>query len=58
MLLRLAHLAATNARSLLRLLPTSDRDKDIEILACGTNCSYCNARPNRCSPATSSRPAP
>ena len=33
MLLRLACLAATNAFALLRLLPMSDRDKDIEILA-------------------------
>ncbi|MFI6063414.1 integrase core domain-containing protein [Streptomyces sp. NPDC051286] len=33
MLLRLAYLAATNIFALLRLLPMSDRDKDIEILA-------------------------
>ena len=33
MLLRLAYLAATNAFALLRLLPMSDREKDIEILA-------------------------
>ncbi|WP_369394743.1 integrase core domain-containing protein [Streptomyces sp. CG1] len=33
MLLRLAYLAATNTLSLLRLLPMSDWDKDIEILA-------------------------
>ncbi|MGW3984143.1 integrase, partial [Streptomyces mirabilis] len=33
MLLRLAYLAATNTLALLRLLPMSDRDKDIEILA-------------------------
>jgi putative transposase len=32
-LLRLAYLAATNTFALLRLLPMSDRDKDIEILA-------------------------
>jgi putative transposase len=32
-LLRLAHLAATNTFALLRLLPMSDREKDIEILA-------------------------
>jgi putative transposase len=32
-LLRLAYLAATNAFALLRLLPMSDRNKDIEILA-------------------------
>jgi putative transposase len=31
-LLRLAYFAATNAFTLLRLLPMSDRDKDIEIL--------------------------
>ena len=33
MLLRLAYLGVTNALALLRLLPTSDRDKDAEILA-------------------------
>ncbi|ONI92636.1 integrase [Saccharothrix sp. ALI-22-I] len=33
MLLRLAYLGVTNAFALLRLLPTSDRDKDVEILA-------------------------
>jgi hypothetical protein len=33
MLLRLADLAVTNTFALLRLLPMSDRDKDIEILA-------------------------
>ncbi|MFD4556592.1 integrase core domain-containing protein [Streptomyces sp. NPDC058469] len=33
MLLRLAYLAVTNTFTLLRLLPMSDRDKDIEILA-------------------------
>src|SRR5881227_2637629 len=33
MLLRLAYLGITNAFSLLRLLPGSDRDKDAEILA-------------------------
>lgn len=33
MLLRLACLTVTNAFSLLRLLPMSDRDKDTEILA-------------------------
>ena len=33
MLLRLAYLAVTNTFTLLRLLPTSERDKDIEILA-------------------------
>ncbi|MFG2847110.1 integrase core domain-containing protein [Kitasatospora sp. NPDC048296] len=33
MLLRLAYLAATNTIALLRLLPMSDREKDIEILA-------------------------
>jgi len=32
-LLRLAYLAATNTLALLRLLPMSDREKDIEILA-------------------------
>ncbi|MFE2183722.1 integrase core domain-containing protein [Streptomyces sp. NPDC059455] len=32
MLLRLAYLATTNALAFLRLLPMSDRDKDIEIL--------------------------
>ncbi|MFF1737482.1 integrase core domain-containing protein [Streptomyces sp. NPDC058247] len=33
MLLRLAYLAVTNTFTLLRLLPMSERDKDIEILA-------------------------
>ena len=33
MLLRLAYLSVTNVFALLRLLPSSDRDKDIEILA-------------------------
>jgi transposase InsO family protein len=33
MLLRLTYLAATTAVTLLRLLPMSDRDKDLEILA-------------------------
>ncbi|MFC5957314.1 integrase core domain-containing protein [Streptomyces pratens] len=33
MLLRLAYLAVTNTFTLLRLLPRSERDKDIEILA-------------------------
>ncbi|GAA2360236.1 hypothetical protein [Dactylosporangium salmoneum] len=33
MLLGLAYLAVTNAFALLRLLPVSDRDKDVEILA-------------------------
>ncbi|MEV0704376.1 hypothetical protein AB0I53_41565 [Saccharopolyspora sp. NPDC050389] len=33
MLLRLAYLGVTNAFAMLRLLPMSDRDKDIEILA-------------------------
>jgi hypothetical protein len=32
-LLRLAYLSVTNLFALLRLLPLSDRDKDIEILA-------------------------
>jgi putative transposase len=32
-LLRLAYLAVTNAFALLRLLPMSDRDKEVEILA-------------------------
>ena len=33
MLLRLAYLVVTNTVTLLRVLPMSDRDKDIEILA-------------------------
>lgn len=33
MLLRLAYLGVTNAFAMLRLLPMSDRNKDIEILA-------------------------
>jgi putative transposase len=32
-LLRVAYLAATHTVALLRLLPMSNRDKDIEILA-------------------------
>jgi hypothetical protein len=32
-LLRLAYLSVTNVCALLRLLPASDRDKDVEILA-------------------------
>jgi putative transposase len=32
-LLRLAYLSVTNVFALLRLLPVTDRDKDIEILA-------------------------
>ncbi|KUL43869.1 hypothetical protein ADL28_42115 [Streptomyces violaceusniger] len=32
MLLRLAYLAATNTLAFLRLLPMSNRDKDVEIL--------------------------
>jgi len=32
-LLRLAYLSVTNVFALLRLLPMSDRDKDVEILA-------------------------
>ncbi|MFD0584774.1 hypothetical protein [Dactylosporangium darangshiense] len=34
MLLRLAYLAVTNAFAMLRLLPMSDRDKDVESLPC------------------------
>jgi putative transposase len=34
-LLRLAYLGVTNTLALLRLLPMSDRDKDLEILALG-----------------------
>ncbi|TJZ99173.1 hypothetical protein [Actinacidiphila oryziradicis] len=33
MLLRLAYLTVTNAFAALRLLPVSDRDKDVEIMA-------------------------
>lgn len=33
MLLRLAYLTVTNAFAMLRLLPMSDGDKDVEILA-------------------------
>ncbi|MFI6900507.1 hypothetical protein ACIBKY_04550 [Nonomuraea sp. NPDC050394] len=33
MLLRLAYLTVTNAFAALRLLPMTDRDKDVEILA-------------------------
>src|SRR3954454_10109882 len=43
MLLRLAYLGITNAFTLLRLLPGSDRDKDAEILALRHNSRYCTA---------------
>ena len=33
MLLRLSYLGVTNVFALLRLLPVSDRDKDVKILA-------------------------
>ncbi|MFI1354564.1 hypothetical protein ACH4TV_13420 [Streptomyces sp. NPDC020898] len=33
MLLRLAYLGVTNAFAMLRLLPMSDREKDVEILS-------------------------
>ena len=33
MLLRLAYLGVTNAFAMLRLLPMSNREKDVEILA-------------------------
>ncbi|MEU8248946.1 hypothetical protein [Nonomuraea sp. NPDC048916] len=33
MLIRLAYLALTNTFAALRLLPRSDRDRDVEILA-------------------------
>ncbi|MFJ9153444.1 hypothetical protein ACIRP7_36565 [Streptomyces sp. NPDC102270] len=36
MLLRLTYLAVTNAFAMLRLLPTSDHGKDIEILGAPT----------------------
>ncbi|MFA3840529.1 MULTISPECIES: hypothetical protein [Streptomyces] len=36
MLLRLTYLTVTNAYAALRLLPTSDRAKDAEILLCIT----------------------
>ncbi|MFJ8827779.1 hypothetical protein ACIREE_39350 [Streptomyces sp. NPDC102467] len=36
-LLRLAYLTVTNLSATRRMLPMSDRDKDAEILACGTN---------------------
>jgi hypothetical protein len=63
MLLCLAYLAVMNTLALLRLLPMSERDKDIEILALRhRRSSSCNARsanprsPTRtawCSPARS-----
>jgi putative transposase len=37
MLLRLAYLGITNTFALLRLLPGSDRDKDVEILGVATS---------------------
>ena len=45
MLLRLAYLGVTNAFALLRLLPVSDRDKDIEILASRHQIAVLQRRP-------------
>ena len=38
MLLRLTYLAVTNTFAVLRLLPMSNRDKDVEILALRVPC--------------------
>jgi hypothetical protein len=44
MLLRLAYLGITNALAMLRLLPMSNHDKEVEILAlpCATRLRSCN----------------
>ncbi|MGW0584001.1 hypothetical protein ACWD25_50720 [Streptomyces sp. NPDC002920] len=42
MLLRLAYLGVTNAFAMQRLLPMSDREKDVEILACATRSAFWN----------------
>ena len=40
MLFRLAYLGVTHTLALLRLLPMSDRDKDVEILALRVGCNF------------------
>lgn len=47
MLLRLAHLGLANAFAGLRLLPMSDRDKDMEILALRHQLSVLERRPGK-----------
>jgi hypothetical protein len=46
-LLRLAYLTVINAFAVPRLLPMSDRDKDVEILAYATRSPCCNATSTR-----------
>lgn len=51
MLLRLPYLALTSVFTVLRLLPMSDTDKDIEILTLRHQLAVLNGRPaNRASP--------
>ncbi|MFD5494173.1 hypothetical protein ACFWH4_14935 [Streptomyces sp. NPDC127091] len=50
MLLRLACLGATNAFAVLRLLPMSDRGKDVEILALRHQITVLERRPARSGP--------
>ncbi len=62
-LLRLAYLAATNALAFLRLLPMSDRDKDIRdprtpAPTAGPTASSWQADPHRQRPCHPRRPAP
>jgi hypothetical protein len=45
MLVRFAYLAVTHAFAALRLLPMTDREKDVEILALRTNSPSCNDKP-------------
>jgi len=53
MLLRLAHLGVTGARSMLRLLPMGDHAKDVEILAL-----HHRAPPGATEPCGGERPPP
>ena len=57
MLLRLAYLSVTNAFALLRLLPMSDRDKDVEILALRQP-AHRPETPAGCSPAPYAQSTP
>jgi hypothetical protein len=58
---RLAYLTVTNARAALRLLPMSDRDKDVEILVLVTSLPFCRGswvRLGRRSPVRTGRSWP
>ena len=50
MLLRLAYLSVTNVFALLRLLPVSDRDKDVEILALRHQIAVLERQPGKTRP--------